>query len=160
MNVLSCPCGVLLPSKNKPCHFLHSTWSVTHNSTLTKAGRKMDAAKEGNVDLFLELTNSMGQDKKQSRIVQRTREIFQSQIKFLFGSSAKEELRAALREATAIENCECYDDIAKEAATENVLQLAEDVRELHKNSPYRDYYVNGFLRAAYDMKRMFRLQEE
>lgn len=120
----------------------------------------MDAAKEGNVGLFLELTNSMGQDKKQSRILQRTREIFQSQIKFLFDSSAKEELRAALREATAIENCECYSDIAKEAATENVLQLAEDVRELHKNSPYRDYYVNEFLRAAYDMKRMFRLQEE
>lgn len=143
---------------------------ILHNSNerFDKAGRsscvlmnsssknlRMDAAKEGNVSLFLELTDCLGQS-KQSRILQRTRQIFRSQKTFLFGSDEKEELRAALREATAIENCECNGHIAREAATEKVLQLAESIRDLHKDSLDREFHVNEFIRAAYDIKCMFR----
>lgn len=120
----------------------------------------MEAAKEGKVALFLALADDRHDTtSERSRIERRARNIFCSQTTHLFGADDKEELQAALREATAIEKGATLGEIAEESATDKVQQLAANVRALHENSPDREYYVHQFIRAAYDMKCMFRSAE-
>ena len=119
----------------------------------------MEAAKWGNLSLLLALTDDVDDDNRRLKIVRRTRNIFCSQKTYLFGADDKEELEAALREATAIENGATRGEIAEKAATEKVLQLAAKIRTLNENSPDTEYCVHQFLRAAYEMKCMFRSAE-
>jgi hypothetical protein len=123
----------------------------------------MQAAKEGNVDRFLQETEEMA-SLKDMRILLRARKIFLSQMEYLFGADDKKELQAALREATILESKDDYDDaylvIAKEAATPKVLELAQRIRELHSDSDDSEEKVQDFLRMAYDMKCMFRKTEK
>lgn len=113
----------------------------------------MEAARAGDVDKFMELVNSGGET-KDAKLLRWTRSIFTSQKVILFKASREEELRASLREAEAIMDCKTIDEIALAAATEPVLELAEVIRGIHTFD--QGYYVNEFIRAAYDMKLMFR----
>ena len=74
-------------------------------------------------------------------VVERTLSIFQSQQVYIFNSTPEEELKAAFREASAIDRGCARSLIAENAATKQVMDMAEKVRDIHKNEDDVDCIV-------------------
>ena len=83
-------------------------------------------------------------------------EIFYSQKYNLFNSSPSEELKAAYREAVTTVDGGTTLDIAQAAATKEVLEKAEQVRQLNKDNKDREAIVNAFLIDAHKLKLFLR----
>jgi hypothetical protein len=115
----------------------------------------LQAAKEGNVDLFAKLA-APNQDELAQAIVNKTYQIFYSQQLCPFGSTRSEDLQAAYREATIfLDKGAANSEIAEAAATDTVKKLAEEIHRMHlDNQP--EYHVECFLESAYQVRHMFR----
>ena len=96
---------------------------------------------------------------KEELIKQLANEIFESQVVYLFGSTKEQEMDAALREASAVIEEESNFVLVSEAATPNVLILADKVAELNALSPNRLWYRQQFIESAYDLKRLLRTKK-
>ena len=119
----------------------------------------MELARDGNVEEFLRITRPID-DELNTRILRRTNDIFRSQKHYLYGSTAEEELKAAAREATVVEEGCTRDDLANAAATKEVMDMVKVLEEIHADSSMKDEIIGNFIKDAYSLKCYFRKGNE